>query len=160
MASLIWNLALIQGLPNKVLLISTVSSRSSAAKGTQSNNSCQMYVTLATISLASGEAATPTWWELLCCKNNKHWLKRKKNIYRGRSSEREYSKDKNWFSRYCAPLLLDKQQEKSHEIPDLQCVQQRDHSTTEKKPLFTSNLAIVRLLAIVPVSIINDIVVA
>lgn len=80
MASLISNLVLIQGLPNNVLLISTVPSHSSAVMGTQSNNSCQMYVTLATISVATREAAAPTQWELLCCKNKKHRLKRKKKI--------------------------------------------------------------------------------
>lgn len=42
------------------MLVSTALSPSSPAAGAQSNNSCQMYVALATISVATGEAAAPT----------------------------------------------------------------------------------------------------
>lgn len=42
------------------MLVSTAPSPSSPAAGAQSNNSCQKYVALATISVATGEAAAPT----------------------------------------------------------------------------------------------------
>lgn len=68
-----------------------------------------MYVTLATIAVATREAAAPTRWELLCCKNNKHWMAER----RGRSSEREYSKDRKELSKYRVLRLLDGRQAKS-----------------------------------------------
>lgn len=49
---------------------------SSATFRTQTNNSCQMCVTVATISQATREAATLTRNELLCSKNNKHWMRK------------------------------------------------------------------------------------
>lgn len=63
--SLVSDVALIRGTANNVLPISTMPSHSSAAMGTQSNNSCQMHVTPATISVATREAAAPTWFIVL-----------------------------------------------------------------------------------------------
>lgn len=90
MTSLISNLALIQGLPNNVLLISTVPSHSSAVMGTQSNNSCQMYVTLATISVATREAATPTHTVGVIVLQKQQTLakKKEKNLKREKFRER------------------------------------------------------------------------
>lgn len=136
--------------------ISTVHSHSLAAMETQSNNSCQMYVTPATISLATRGAA-PTRWELLCCKNNKHSVFKKENLKSEKFREREckYATDErdSFLSTVCCCFQTDYKQ--NPVITDPDCMLRWDNSTTVS--CLPNNLGVVLMhFAIIPMSIVGS----
>lgn len=73
-----------------LMLVSTAPSRSSPATGSQSNNRCQMHVTLATISVATGEAAAPTRSYCAGGTTNSGRLKRNSRLQREKKAKKSF----------------------------------------------------------------------